>query len=158
MNVLEYAKLSEIDPNDFICLLNKQKIREHLIEHELFDIGSVESWINGKIQVDSIRGCKVRAIIFNHYLAGWCGIQLEGEKYEIAIVIDDKHWGIGKAVFLDIMGWAKAFGHDELFIHFHHTRPKYEFLRRMSKRVYQSEFLGSKFTTYQLTVNGHLIR
>lgn len=152
MNNLEYVRLSEINPNDFIYLLNKQKIREHLIEHELFDMDTVESWIKDKIKVDSIRGCKVRAIIFNNHLAGWCGIQLENEKYEVAIVIDDKLWGIGKTVFQEIMSWAKVFGHDELFIHFHHTRPEYKFLRKISKNVYQSELLGSKFTTYQLAV------
>jgi len=152
MCTLKYVRLSEINRDDFICLLNKQKIRKHLIEHKLFNINNVESWIKDKIEVDSLHGCKVRAIIYNNHLAGWCGIQLENNKYEIAIVLDDKVWGIGKAVFQEIMSWAKAFGHDELFIHFHHTRPEYKFLRRISKNVYQSELLGSKFTTYQLEV------
>jgi hypothetical protein len=152
MNNLNYVRLDEINPNNFIVLLNKQKIREHLIEHELFIIDTVELWIKNKIKVDSIHGCKVRAIIYNNHLAGWCGIQPENEKYEIAIVIDDKFWGIGKTVFQEIMRWAKAFDHDELFIHFHHTRPEYKFLRKISKKVYQSELLGSKFTTYQLDV------
>lgn len=153
MSTLEYVRLSEINSDDFIYLLNKQKIREHLINHELFNLDTVELWIKDKIKVDSIRGCKVRAIISNNHLAGWCGIQLENEQYEVAIVIDDKHWGIGKAVFQEIMSWAKAFGHDELFIHFHHTRPEYRFLRKISKNVYKSELLGSKFTTYQIAVD-----
>lgn len=152
MSTLEYVRLSKINPDDFICLLNKKKVREHLIEHEMFDADTVESWIKDKIKVDSIRGCKVRAIISHNHLVGWCGIQLENDKYEVAIVIDDKHWGIGKYVFKEIMSWAKTLGHDELYIHFHHTRPEYKFLRRISKNVSQSEFLGSKFTTYQLMV------
>lgn len=152
MGALEYVKLSEIDPKEFICLLNKQKNREHLISHELFNMDILQSWIKDKIKVDSIRGCKVRAIIYKNELAGWCGIQPENEKHEIAIVIDEKHWGIGKAVFQEIMSWAKVFDHSELFIHFHHTRPEYKFLRKMSKNVYKSERFGSKFTTYQLKV------
>ena len=60
--------------------------------------------------------------------------------------------GLGKKVFYDIMRWAKDLGHDEVFIHFLHTRPEYRFLRKISKDVYESEFLGNKFTTYQLEV------
>ncbi len=152
MSILEYLKLDEINPKDFVCLLNKQKVREHLIEHELFVLESVESWVKQKMEVDSIPGCKVRAIITNAQLIGWCGIQLENEKYEVAFVIDEKFWGIGKVVFQEIIRWAMIIGHDELFIHFHHTRPEYKFLRKISKNVYKSELLGSKFTTYQIAI------
>jgi len=149
---IEYLKFHEINPNDFIPLLNNKKIREHLIEHELFGTDSVDAWIKTKIKVDSTNGCRVRAIVCNKQLAGWCGIQLENEKYEIAIVITDKFWGLGKDVFYDIMRWAKNLGHKEILIHFLHTRPEYKFLRKISTKVYQSELLGNKFTTYQLAV------
>jgi hypothetical protein len=153
MDSIKYVKLSEVSPHDFISLLNNQRIREHLIDHELFDIDIVKKWIQEKIKVDSTFGCNVRAIIFNNQLAGWCGIQLEDEKYEIAIVLDNKSWGLGKEVFNEIMRWAKEFKHDEIFIHFLHTRPEYKFLKRLSKNVFKSEILGNKFTTYQLAVN-----
>ena len=153
MSSIEYVKLSKVNPNDFIPILNNQKIRKHLIDHELFNSDIVNTWIKDKNIVDSTCGCRVRAIIFNNQLVGWCGIQLENDKYEIAIVIDEKAWGLGKKVFYEIMYWAKDLGHDEVFIHFLHTRPEYEFLRRISKNVYESKLLGNKFTTYQLAVN-----
>lgn len=153
MSSIEYVKLNEVNPNDFIPILNNQKIREHLIDHELFNKDIVNAWIKDKNIVDSTRGCRVRAIIFNNQLVGWCGIQLEEDKYEIAIVIDEKAWGLGKKVFYEIMCWAKDLCHDEVFIHFLHTRPEYKFLRRISKNVYESKLLGNKFTTYQLAVN-----
>jgi len=152
MTTIQYVKFNEVNPSDFIPLLNNQKIREHLIDHELFDTDSVNAWINAKIKVDSISGCIVRAIMFKSQLVGWCGIQLEDEKYEIAIIIDDKFWGLGRKVFYDLMGWAKVLNHDKIFIHFLHTRPEYKFLRRISTKVHKSELLGNKFTTYQLTV------
>ncbi|MCF7981581.1 MAG: GNAT family N-acetyltransferase [Pseudomonadales bacterium] len=105
-----------------------------------------------KIEVDSFPGCKVRAIVVDGQLAGWCGIQFEDEKYEIAIVLDDGYWGLGKTIFRDLMGWAKELGHQTIFIHFLYTRPEYKFLRKISKNVFKSEFLGSKFTTYELAV------
>ncbi|MFV1984819.1 MAG: N-acetyltransferase [Thiohalomonadales bacterium] len=152
MNTIKYVRLNEINLNYFISLLNSQKIREHLIEHELFNIDTIKDWMNSKIDTDASKGCRVRGIIYNNKLAGWCGIQFEDGKYEIAIVIDDKFWGLGKNIFHDIMCWAKELGHDEIFIHLLHTRPGYKFLQKISKNVHETELLGNKFTTYQLEV------
>ncbi|PCI12145.1 MAG: GNAT family N-acetyltransferase [Thiotrichales bacterium] len=149
---LVYVPFDEIAAADFMKLLNQQKIREHLVEHGLFDAGSIKNWVKGKIEVDRTDGCRVRGIISENTFAGWCGLQLEDGKYEIAIVLDPKHWGIGTAVFSDIMRWAKELGHDEVFIHLLHTRPEYQFLRKIAKRVFESEQLGQKFTTYHLSV------
>ena len=152
MDGIEYVKLSEVNPAEFVPLLNKQKIRKHLINHPLFDEQTAKAWLETKVEVDSYQGCKVRAIFVDKQLAGWCGIQLEDEKYEIAIVIDDDYWGLGIKIFHEIMSWAKELGHRTVFIHFLHTRPEYKFLRKISKNVYESELLGSKFTTYELAV------
>lgn len=152
MNCIEYIKLDEVNPKEFALLLNKQKIREHLIDHQLFDIETVKAWIETKIEVDSSKGCKVRAIVVNQQLAGWCGIQLEDGKYEMAIVIDNNYWGLGRKIFREIMVWAKEFGHKTVFIHFLYTRPEYKFLRKISKNVYESELFGNKFTTYEIAV------
>jgi hypothetical protein len=152
MSNVDYLRFNEINPSDFLPLLNSQKIRKHLIEHELFTIATLTAWMNSKIEVDATPGCKVRGIICEGELAGWCGIQLEDGKYEIAIIIDDKFWGLGKKVFQDMMCWAKEFDHDEVYIYFLHTRPDYKFLKKIAKAVYEIELFGSKFTSYQLTV------
>jgi hypothetical protein len=152
MNDVKYVSLNDVRLNEILSLLNNKKNREHLIEHELFDENTLKDWINSKMVVDSTCGCKVRAVIYKEQLAGWCGIQLEKGKYEIAIVIDNKFWGLGKNVFSDIMCWAKELGHKEILIHFLETRPDYNFLRKMAINVYETELLGNKFTTYQLTV------
>ena len=149
---IEYVKLDEVDPAEFLPLLNSQKIREHLVDHPVFDAETVRAWLAAKIEVDTSQGCKVRAIVVNAQLAGWCGIQLEGGEYEIAVVLDDDYWGLGGRVFREIMGWAKDLGHETVFIHFLHTRPEYGFLRRVAKNVYESELMGSKFRTYELAV------
>lgn len=153
MKSLTYEKLNKICPADLIPLLNNHKIREHLIEHELFDESSAKDWIKSKIKVNSSQGCKVRAILIDKQLAGWCGIQLEDKKYEIAIVIDETYWGLGRTIFMDIMSWAKQLGHRTIYIHLLHTRPEYKFLRKISINVYISDLLGSKFTTYELAVD-----
>ena len=92
MNTVEYPKFNTIDPSDFLPLLNSKKIRKHLIEHELFTIDTLKTWMRSKMEVDATSGCKVRGIVYEGELAGWCGIQFEEGKYELAIIIDDKFW------------------------------------------------------------------
>jgi len=153
MNRLNYVEFSRINPEDFKDLLNKEKIREHLVKHDLFDSSTIKEWIRTKVEMDSINGCRVRGIVSNHHLAGWCGIQLEKGNYEIAIVLDRKFWGLGLTVFREIMLWARDLGHDEVYIHFLDTRPEYKFLRKISKNVFTSELYGRNYTTYQISVN-----
>jgi len=153
MDQPEYRKFDEIKIEELVALLNKPKIRQHLIEHEVFDTVSAKLWIEEKIKVNEVNGCRVRAVYIKTVLVGWCGIQLEKDNYEIAIVIDDKVWGLGKIIFKDIMIWAKELGHNEIFIHFLHSRPEYKFLRKIAKNVFTTELYGNKFITYQLSVN-----
>jgi GNAT superfamily N-acetyltransferase len=152
MREIKYVKLEELNPEDLRTLLNKHRIREHLIEHKYFDSNTIKSWIQEKCEVDCTDGCRVRGIISSNSIDGWCGIQFEDGKYEISIVLDDKFWGIGKKVFKDALSWAKELGHNEVFIHFLHTRPEYKFLRKNSKNVFETEMFGNKFTTYQISV------
>ena len=155
---INYIPFSEIVPKDFARMLNNHKIRAHLVEHALFNEESLAAWMREKIAVDATKGCRVRGILVNVQLAGWCGIQLEQETsnneemYEVAIVLDQKYWGIGKQVFQEMMRWAKDLGHNEIFIHFLETRREYLFLKKIAKQVFESERLGRRFTTYRLSV------
>ena len=152
MNKPEYLAFDQIKIKELVTLLNKPKIRRHLMAHELFDIESAETWVEEKLKLNNVKGCKVRGIYLNATLVGWCGIQFENNNYEIAIVLDDKVWGLGKSVFKETMIWAKELGHNEVFINLLHTRPEYKFLKKISKNVFITELYGNKFTTYQLRV------
>jgi len=152
MKCIEYVRLDEVDPAGLATLLNRKKIREHLIDHRLFTVDTVKQWVRKKLEEGALPGCTVRAILADHQLAGWCGLQLAENKYEIAIVIDESHWGLGVRIFHDVMGWARDLGHEEVLIHLLHTRPEYRFLRKIAKNVYKSEILGNEFTTYELAV------
>ena len=153
MDEFKYVKLDDVNPDELKILLNKQKVREHLIEHDMFDSNTIKVWVKQKKTMDHTKACRVRGITSHDSLVGWCGIQLEEGKYELAIVLDDKYWGMGRRVFKDVMPWAKELGHDEVFIHLLHTRPEYRFLRKIAKNVIETEYLGDKFTTYLLSVH-----
>lgn len=97
-------------------------------------------------------GCRVRALVIDGALVGWCGIQPDGEGVEIAIVIAKAGWGAGIAIFKEMMGWARSMGHREVLFHLLDTRPAYRFLARRSTRVKKTTLSGRGFTTYYLSV------
>ncbi|MEX2964432.1 N-acetyltransferase [Microbulbifer sp. TYP-18] len=152
MGNLNYLRFTEINPDEFLPILNSEKIRKHLIEHDLFTIDTLKVWMEAKLEVDGQSGCRVRAIVFEGLLVGWCGIQLEGGKYELAIIIDDQFWGLGKQVFRDLMLWAREFGHKEVSMNLLNTRRDYRFLNKISKRVRDAELYGQQFTEYLLEI------
>jgi len=149
---IQYVPFEKVSPDELLPILNNEKLREHLMPHPEFDMDSAREWKLSKIEVDNTEGCRVRAVIINGELVGWCGIQLEYDHYELAIIIDDQYWGLGVKVFKQLLAWAEELGHQSVTIHFYHTRPKYKFLQKRSQRVYESELYGQRFTTYELIV------
>lgn len=152
MNPIEYTTLDKVDPDQLLPLLNKERVRSHLMKHQRFDSESLRLWIKTKIEMDASPGCRVRAIVVDDRCIGWCGIQNDNNDYEIAVVLDDTHWGLGRKIFRDLMAWAKELGHKTVSIHFLHTRPEYKFLKKIAQSVHESQLLGNVFTTYTLAV------
>ncbi len=152
MEQVSYVRIEELNPNELLGILNKQKVREYLVSHALFDQSSIQAWIAGKVTVNSKSGCRVRGIMVDKAVAGWCGIQFENDSYELAIVLDEKYWGIGVRVFKDVITWASELGHDKVLLHLLATRPEYTFLRKRSVRVFESTLFGQKFISYELRV------
>jgi hypothetical protein len=152
MAKIEYTDLQDLDRGELLSILNTDKIREHLVAHDLFNEESLAEWVASKVSVDSTNGCKVRGIRVNGAAAGWCGIQLEDESYELAIVLNEAYWGIGIAVFKDMMVWASELGHSHVVLHLFNTRPEYKFLTKIASRVYESVIFGQKYTSYELRV------
>jgi len=152
MNGIEYKNLQDLDRSELLKILNKEKIREHLVSHDKFDEASLEEWVSGKVEVNAAEGCKVKGIIVNGSVAGWCGIQYENESYELAIVLDEEFWGIGVGIFKEVMGWAYELGHSHVVLHLFNTRPEYKFLKKMASRIYESTMFGQKYTSYELRV------
>ncbi|MCG8392025.1 MAG: hypothetical protein MI745_02990 [Pseudomonadales bacterium] len=152
MGVLEYLDLKNIERCELLRILNKEKIRKHLVPHEKFNKASLDEWISCKVSMDSTKGCKVQGVRVDGAVAGWCGIQLENGAYEIAIVLDEKYWGLGVSVFKDVMTWASELGHGHVVLNLFNTRPEYKFLTRMASRVHESTLWGQKYTSYELGV------
>ncbi|GAB2190545.1 hypothetical protein MAH1_21530 [Sessilibacter sp. MAH1] len=149
---LRFVDLDVVNKKRLKDLLNKKNIRTHLMGHDEFTDSSLQEWIDGKQQVNAQPGCRVQAVLVEGQLAGWCGIQLENGNPEIAIVIDQKFWGLGRRIFEQLMIWAEEFKHEFVFIHFLETRPEYRFLKKISESVYETTLYNHKFMTYKIPV------
>lgn len=152
MNEIHFIPLCDVDLSELSSILNKQKIRIHLMEHNQFNMASINAWVNEKARIDQLSGCRVRAVLINNKLAGWCGIQPDDDGYEIAIVIDDQCWGVGLTIFKQVMQWAKELGHKQVLIHLLETRKNYKFLNKLAVKVSVTHMLGYDFVTYVLAV------
>lgn len=152
MKNIEYVDLHNLNRTETLNILNRKKVRDHLVAHEEFDGTLLDEWIKGKVEVNQTYGCKVKGIKVDGATAGWCGIQFENGSYELAIVLDPKYWGVGSGVFQDLLRWASELGHSEVVLHLFNTRPEYRFLRKMADRVYESTIFGQKYTSYELKV------
>ena len=115
-------------------------------------MAGVRDWMAHKQRVDTQPGCRVRAVLLQGRLAGWCGIQPDDEGVELAIVLAKDGWGSGVAIFNEMMGWASHLGHREILFHLLDTRPPYRSLVRRAIWVKQTRLGEHSFTTYCLDV------
>ena len=144
---MKFRPLHEVRAEDLLPLLNDETLRKHLIDHPPFDAARVRAWMDDKRRIDALPGCRVRAVLIDGRLAGWCGLQPDEEGVEIAIVI-----ARGLAIFNEMMGWALSMGHQEVVFHLLGTRPLYKSLARRATRVTKTTLSGHPFTTYYFSV------
>ena len=152
MSNIEYLSFKQVDPKKLMAVVNEDSLRAHLISHPYFDIKSIQTWIEDKIEIDAMRGCRVRVVSIDGVIAGWCGIQPDNNGFEIAIVISQKFWGSGIAIFKTLMIWANELGHTEVLFHLLDSRREYKALSKMATKVHRTQLLGRCFTTYHFLV------
>lgn len=145
---MKFIPFGEVRAEDFLPLVNDETLRKHLVDHPSFELGTVRRWMEEKMAIDAQPGCRVRAVLIDGALVGWCGLQTDEEGIEIAIVIARASWGRGLAIFNEMMGWAHSMGHQEVVFHLLDTRPPYRSLARRATRVKKTTLSGHTFTTY----------
>ena len=152
MSEIEFLCFDQVNPEDFRAIVNEDSLRTHLIDHPYFDAASLLEWMEDKIEVDAVEGCRIRAVYIDGGLAGWCGIQPDDNGFELAVVISQKFWGSGIRIFKVLMCWANELGHKEILFHLLESRPEYKALNIMATKVHKTEQFGRYFTTYHIPV------
>lgn len=152
MSEIEFLCFNQVNPEDLMEIVNEDSLRTHLVDYPYFDTTSLQAWMEDKIEVDSMPGCRIRVVYIGGVIAGWCGIQPDDNGFELAIVISQKFWGFGIPIFKTLMCWANELEHKEILFHLLESRPEYKALNKMSTRVHKTEQLGRCFTTYHVPV------
>ena len=152
MSEIEFLRFKHVNLDDLLVVLNEDSLRTHLIDHPYFDLTSLQAWKEDKIRVDTMQGCRIRAVYIAGVLAGWCGIQPDDNGFELAIVISQRFWGVGIPIFKQLMCWASELGHKEILFHLLESRPEYKALSKISSKVHKTELAGRCFTTYYVPV------
>lgn len=152
MSSIEFPSLSQVDPNALMSVLNEDVLRVHLVDHDYFDAESIRAWVEGKTKVDAQPGCRIRAVQIDGDVAGWCGIEPDDGSFELSIVIAQRFWGSGLSIFRTLVKWADELEHKEVLFRLLDSRREYKMLKKMAKRVDQSEWSGRQFTTYHFSV------
>ncbi len=152
MNTIEYICFQQVNQNKLMSVVNEDSLRTHLIHHPYFDSMSIQTWIEDKIKIDALPGCRVRVVSINGAIAGWCGIQPDDNGFEIAIVISQRFWGSGLSIYKMLLRWASELGHKEVVFHLLDSRREYKALTKMAIKVHHTQLLGRSFTTYHFPV------
>lgn len=149
---IEYLSFMQVAAKELMAVVNADALRVHLVDHPAFTATSIQQWIQQKLNIDAIPGCRVRVVSIDGALAGRCGIQPDDDGFELAIVLSQRYWGYGIPIFKTLMLWAGELGHQAVRFHLLDTRREYKALAKMATKVDQTELLGRNFTTYHLSV------
>lgn len=152
MRKIEYLRFNQVNPKDLMVVVNEGSLRTHLIDHPYFDVTSIQAWMEDKIKIEAMQGCRIRAVFIDGVLAGWCGIQPDDNGFELAIVISQRFWGCGVSIFKTLMRWAKELEHKEVLFHLLGSRREYKALHKMATKTHKTELEGRRFTTYYFPV------
>lgn len=95
----EFFPLSSVDPQELASLINDPRVRRHMpLCGEPLSVDQVREWAAGKDHMLKETGIGPRAILVDGTLAGWGGLQPEGQDIELALVLSPAFWGTGRAI------------------------------------------------------------
>jgi len=151
--MLTYHSFDASPTEEWIELLNSELIRKHLIQHPLFTKEILAIWLQSKIKEDQEPGCRIRAIHSDGKLVGWCGIQIESNNYELALVLSPNYWGHGREAINQVKKWAQELGHTQLLAHLPQSRSQTKALKRLfGQSIGETKIEGHDFDTYQIEI------
>ncbi len=152
MNI-EFKRLAEIDQSEVIALMNNPSVRRQM---PLFkgDFGDRDcnEFIAAKEKLWTDHGYGPWAFVVDGHFAGWGGLQPENGEADLGLVLHPNYWGIGKAVYKEIIDLAFGeMGFETVTVLLPPTRKRAKGLFRIGfKRDGEIEVGGECFIRYRL--------
>lgn len=108
MNI-EFKRLTEVEKSDIITLMNHPLVRRQMpLTSDNFDESDCAEFIAGKERLWTEHGYGPWAFVVDGQFVGWGGLQPENGEADLGLVLHPDHWGIGKALYDEII--VRAFG------------------------------------------------
>ena len=147
-------RLPEVDPASLIALMNDPRVRRHMpLARGPFGPAECARFVAAKERLWAEHGYGPGAILVDGALAGWGGLQPEGDDVDLGLVLHPDHWGAGRAIYERMI--AHAFGElraDSVIILLPPSRVRVSGVLRLGFRP-DGEVLvgGERFVRYRLT-------
>jgi hypothetical protein len=157
MNI-DFKRLSEVEKSEIIELMNDPSVRRHMpLTSDTFGRSDCDEFVAAKERLWSEHGYGPWAFVVDGQFVGWGGLQPENGDADLALVLHPNHWGIGKALYDEIIG--RAFGEmglETVTVLLPPTRKRVKGLFRLGFEEDGELMVGDqRFTRYRLSTLNH---
>ena len=150
---IEFKQLSQVNKSEIIELMNNPLVRRQMpLTSDNFSEADCEAFIAGKEQLWAEHGFGPWAFVVDGEFVGWGGLQPEEGEADLALVLHPKAWGMGKALYEEII--KRAFGEmglESVTVLFPPTRTRVKGVLRLGFKLDgELEIQGERFLRYRL--------
>jgi RimJ/RimL family protein N-acetyltransferase len=148
-----FKRLIEVDKTTIIDLMNEPALRRHMpLLSETFSEADCDTFIAAKEQLWKDHGYGPWAFVVDGDLVGWGGLQPEGGEADLALVLHPDYWGLGKAIYRQIIGRAFGqMGFESVIALLPPSRRRDRVMRRLGFHFEgEVELYGERFLRYRL--------
>jgi [ribosomal protein S5]-alanine N-acetyltransferase len=153
---LSFKKLSEVDCLEFIALHQNPLVRRYMpLTTDSFDEAECAEWLAAKEQMWQDAGYGPWAFFSDDQFIGWGGLQPENGEPDLGIVLKPEFWGLGKAVYDEIIRRAfNEMGFESITILLPPGRIRVKGIFRLGFQADgQVEVQGEQFKRYRLRLS-----
>lgn len=148
-----FKRLSEVDKFAIIDLMNNPLVRRHMpLARGNFGPAECDELVAAKERLWDEHGYGPWAFVVDGEFAGWGGLQPEGGEVDLGLVLHSKHWGLGKALYKEIISLAfREMGFKSVTVLLPPTRTRLSGVLALGfKPDSEVEIAGERFIRYRL--------
>jgi ribosomal-protein-alanine N-acetyltransferase len=155
---IEFRHLSDIDRAEIIALNTHPLVRRHMpLSDDYFGDAECREWVQSKERQWQEHGYGPWAFMLDGKFVGWGGLQCEGGDADLGLVLHPRYWGMGKAIYDEIIRRAFAdMGLESVTILLPPSRTRVRAIFRLGFRLDgEVEISAQRFIRYRLYGRGH---
>ncbi|MEO1393333.1 MAG: GNAT family N-acetyltransferase [Cyanobacteria bacterium J06634_5] len=104
---IAFTRLTKIPLEAIIDLMNDPAVRRHLpLAQDEFGDVECDHFVANKERMWEERGFGPWAFVLDDQFIGWGGLQPEGDDVDVGLVLSQKYWGAGPALYRRILTYA----------------------------------------------------